>query len=94
MTALVLWIAAAAVVVVVGVLLVIVRAARDIERAAGRALRAVEEIRERTDCLGMLAVTNAVGSELVHTVRSIREGTEALADALAEAQHEREEVRP
>lgn len=94
MTPFVLWVAAAAAVVVAAVLLVILGAARAIERAAGRALKAAEEIRSRTDCLEMLAITNAVGSELVHTVRSIRDGTDALADALVETEHRHEEVRP
>lgn len=94
MTPLLLLIAGAVVVVVVGLVLVILFAARAIEVAAGRALKAVQVIRAHTDSLEMLSITNAVGSELAHTARSIREGAEALADALVETEHEHEEVRP
>ena len=78
----------AVVVVVVVLLLVIYAGARRILKAALRALKAVENIRQNTLPLWDLTTTNKVASDISGGANSIKRHAEALATALEATEHE------
>ncbi len=79
-----LWVVLAALIVVVAAALLIViwRTARGIHTEAVRALKAAEQIRERTMPIWALQTTNEVAGELLATVQEIERKGGALAAAL------------
>lgn len=79
---LILAMAGGVVLVAAGLLLAVLLTARQIERTAGRAHRAVRQIAENTRPIWDLDATNAAAWRLRETVRSIRRRAEEIAEAL------------
>jgi hypothetical protein len=79
-----LWIVVAAIVVVVAAALLVAiwLTARSIAAHAGRAIVALEAIRDNTRSIWELQTTNEVAEELRATVRDIETKATALAEAL------------
>src|SRR5262245_40603863 len=79
-----LWMLVAAIVVLVAAALLVTiwLTARSIAAHAGRAIGALEAIRDNTRSIWELQTTNTVAEELRATVRDIETKTTALAEAL------------
>ncbi|HEU4650848.1 MAG TPA: hypothetical protein VFS49_05480 [Croceibacterium sp.] len=80
-----IWMGVATLVILLaaGLLITIWLAARKILMDAGRALNAVEAIRQNTLPIWGLQQTNVVAADILHTVRAIEQKGGALAGALA-----------